>query len=61
MGSRHGFSTTSSRFILSVYGVKRPAEGQIMGKILCEKLRYSEVVEQAMQRLKKSLIPGFGR
>jgi geranylgeranyl reductase family protein len=42
-------------------GVKRPAAGQIMGKILCGKLRYSDVVEQAMQRLKKSLIPGFGR
>jgi geranylgeranyl reductase family protein len=42
-------------------GVKRPAAAQIMGKILCGKLRYSSVVEQAMQILKKSLLPGFGR
>jgi geranylgeranyl reductase family protein len=42
-------------------GVKRPVAAQIMGQILCGKLRYSDVVEQAMQRLKKSLIPGFGR
>jgi geranylgeranyl reductase family protein len=42
-------------------GVKRPAAAQIMAKILCGELRYSDVTEQAMQRLKKSLLPGMGR
>lgn len=41
-------------------GVKRPYAAQTMGKILCGKLRYSDVTEEAMQRLKKRLIPGFG-
>jgi geranylgeranyl reductase family protein len=42
-------------------GVKRPAAAQIMAKILCGEMRYSDVAEFAMQRLKKSLIPGLGR
>ncbi|NES84086.1 MAG: geranylgeranyl reductase family protein [Moorea sp. SIO2B7] len=41
-------------------GVKRPAAAQVMGKILCGELRYSDVTEQAIARLKKSLIPGRG-
>ncbi len=41
-------------------GVKRPAAAQIMAKILTGKLRYSDVTEQAMSRLKKLLIPGMG-
>ncbi|ACK68966.1 geranylgeranyl reductase [Gloeothece citriformis PCC 7424] len=41
-------------------GVKRPSAAQIMAKILCGELRYSDVTEKAMQRLKKRLIPGFG-
>ena len=39
-------------------GVKRPAAGQMMGKILCGKLSYSDVAEKVTQKLK---IPGFGR
>ncbi len=42
-------------------GVKRPAAGQLMGRILCGELRYTDVTEQIMSRLKKLLIPGFGR
>ena len=42
-------------------GVKRPAAAQIMGKILCGELRYSDVTDQAINKLKKSLIPGMGR
>ena len=41
-------------------GVKRPTAAQIMGKILCGELRYSDVTEQAIKRLKSSLIPGRG-
>ena len=40
--------------------LKQPAAAQVMGKILCGELRYSDVTEQAMQVLKKSLIPGRG-
>jgi len=40
-------------------GVKRPKAAQMMGKILCGELKYSDVTEQAMSRLKKSLIPGM--
>lgn len=40
-------------------GVKRPAAAQVMGKILCGELRYSDVTEAAMNRLKRSLIPGM--
>ncbi|MGF1480964.1 MAG: NAD(P)/FAD-dependent oxidoreductase [Cyanophyceae cyanobacterium] len=40
-------------------GVKRPAAAQVMGKILCGELRYSDVTDQAVKKLKKSLIPGF--
>ena len=39
-------------------GVKRPAAGQMMGKILCGELSYSDVAEKVSQKLK---IPGFGR
>ncbi|MGC1247413.1 MAG: dehydrogenase, partial [Spirulinaceae cyanobacterium] len=41
-------------------GVKRPSAGQLMSKVLCGELRYSDVTEKAMQRLKSSLIPGRG-
>ena len=41
-------------------GVKRPAAAQIMGKILCGELRYSDIIEQATKKLKASFIPGFG-
>ncbi len=40
-------------------GVKRPSAAQIMGQILCGELRYSDITEQAVSRLKKSLIPGM--
>ena len=39
-------------------GVKNPAAGQMMGKILCGELSYSDVAEKVTQKLK---IPGFGR
>lgn len=42
-------------------GVKRPAAAQVMAKILCGELRYGDIIEQAVQRLKKSLLPGMGR
>jgi hypothetical protein len=32
---------------------------QVMGKILCGELRYSDITDQAVSRLKKSLIPGM--
>jgi len=41
-------------------GVKRPRAGQTMGRILCGELRYRDVTDQAIQKLKKSLIPGMG-
>jgi geranylgeranyl reductase family protein len=41
-------------------GVKRPSAAQLMGKILCGELRYSEVTDKAMKRIKSSLIPGMG-
>ncbi|MGL5872753.1 MAG: geranylgeranyl reductase family protein [Xenococcaceae cyanobacterium] len=41
-------------------GVKRPSAAQLMGKILCGELRYSEVTDRAMKRIKSSLIPGMG-
>ncbi|MDY7014397.1 MAG: geranylgeranyl reductase family protein, partial [Cyanobacteriota bacterium] len=34
-------------------GVKRPATAQIMSKILCGQMRYSEIAEQAMKVLKR--------
>jgi geranylgeranyl reductase family protein len=37
-------------------GVKRPSGAQVMGKILCGELRYSEVALRGLKRL----IPGFG-
>ncbi|NJK49192.1 geranylgeranyl reductase family protein [Candidatus Gracilibacteria bacterium] len=42
-------------------GVKRPAAAQVMAKILCGELRYGDIIERAVQRLKQSLIPGMGR
>ena len=39
-------------------GVKRPTAGQLMGKILCGELSYSQVAEKATQKLK--FIPGIG-
>jgi geranylgeranyl reductase family protein len=41
-------------------GVKRPTAAQVMSKILCGQLRYSEVADQAMKVLKKSFLPGQG-
>jgi geranylgeranyl reductase family protein len=41
-------------------GVKRPSAAQLMSKILCGELRYSEVTDKAMKRIKSSLIPGMG-
>ncbi|MEO1341894.1 MAG: dehydrogenase, partial [Cyanobacteria bacterium J06635_13] len=39
-------------------GVKRPTAGQLMGKILCGELSYSQVAEKATKKLK--FIPGIG-
>ncbi|MCC0177191.1 geranylgeranyl reductase family protein [Waterburya agarophytonicola K14] len=39
-------------------GVKRPAAGQLMGKILCGELSYSQVADKATKKLK--FIPGIG-
>ncbi len=39
-------------------GIKRPATGQLMGKILCGELSYSEVAEKATKKLR--FIPGLG-
>ncbi|MEL6496612.1 MAG: geranylgeranyl reductase family protein [Cyanobacteria bacterium J06623_7] len=39
-------------------GVKRPSAGQLMGKILCGELSYSQVAEKATKKLK--FIPGMG-
>ncbi|MEC4986347.1 MAG: geranylgeranyl reductase family protein [Oscillatoria sp. PMC 1076.18] len=41
-------------------GVKRPYAGKMMSKILCGELRYADITDLAMQRLKSSLIPGRG-
>ena len=38
--------------------VKKPAAAQIMSKILCGELHYSDVTEKAIARIKSSLIPG---
>jgi geranylgeranyl reductase family protein len=40
-------------------GVKRPIAAQLMSQILCGELKYSDVTEQAMRRLKRRLIPGM--
>ncbi|MFM7878306.1 MAG: NAD(P)/FAD-dependent oxidoreductase, partial [Microcystis panniformis] len=40
--------------------VKRPIAGQLMGRILVGDLKYRDVTEQAMQQLKKLLLPRFG-
>lgn len=39
-------------------GVKRSAAGQLMGKILCGELSYSEIADKATSKLK--FIPGIG-
>ena len=39
-------------------GVKRPAAGQLMGKILCGELSYSQIADKATKKLK--FIPGIG-
>ncbi len=39
-------------------GVKRPASAQIMSKVLAGELRYSDITDAAISRLKRSLIPG---
>ena len=39
-------------------GVKRPAAGKLMGKILCGELSYSQIADKATQKLK--FIPGIG-
>ncbi len=39
-------------------GVKRPSAGQLMGKILCGELSYSQIADKATQKLK--FIPGIG-
>ncbi|WP_019506349.1 geranylgeranyl reductase family protein [Pleurocapsa sp. PCC 7319] len=39
-------------------GVKRPAAGRLMGKILCGELSYAQIAETATQKLK--FIPGIG-
>lgn len=41
-------------------GVKRPAAAQVMSRILCGELRYSDVTEQAVKILKRSFLPGQG-
>lgn len=41
-------------------GVKRPSATQIMTRILCGEMRYSEVVNRALKRLTASVIPGMG-
>lgn len=41
-------------------GVKRPMATQMMGKVLCGDLRYSDVADNAIKRLSKNLIPGMG-
>lgn len=39
-------------------GIKKPAAARIMSKILCGESRYADITEQAVKRIKKSLIPG---
>ncbi|MEL6439713.1 MAG: geranylgeranyl reductase family protein [Cyanobacteria bacterium J06621_8] len=39
-------------------GIKRPAVGKLMGKILCGEISYSEVAEKATKKLK--FVPGLG-
>lgn len=41
-------------------GVKRPAATQLMAKILCGEMRYSDVAGRALKRLSSGLIPGMG-
>jgi geranylgeranyl reductase family protein len=40
-------------------GVKRPAAAQVMGKVLVGELGYRDITEQAMKKLKSSLLPGM--
>lgn len=41
-------------------GIKKPQATELMLKILCGELRYSEVVNRALKRLSGGLIPGMG-
>ena len=41
-------------------GVKHPSATELMGKIMCGELGYSEVAKRALKRLSGSLIPGMG-
>jgi geranylgeranyl reductase family protein len=41
-------------------GAKRPAAAQVMGKVLCGQIRYSEIADQAIKVLKRSFLPGQG-
>ncbi|PSO68252.1 MAG: dehydrogenase [Cyanobacteria bacterium QH_8_48_120] len=41
-------------------GVKRPLAAQLMSKILCGEMRYADITERAIARLKSSFIPGRG-
>lgn len=40
--------------------VKKPLAGQLMAKILCGELRYSDVTDEAMKKFKQKIIPGMG-
>jgi len=40
--------------------VKKPYAGQLMAKILCGELRYSDVTDEAMKKFKQKVIPGLG-
>lgn len=40
-------------------GIKRPSATEIMLKIMCGELRYSDVANRALKRLSSSLIPGM--
>lgn len=52
------------RFPKAVYnlGIKRPTAAQLMSKILCGELRYSDIIDEVVTRLRQKLLPGgFGR
>ncbi len=40
-------------------GIKRPTAAQLMAKILCGELRYRDIGDEVMKKVKKLLIPGF--
>ncbi len=41
-------------------GIRRPSATEVMYKIMCGELRYSEVVNRAIKRLSSSLLSGVG-